>query len=140
MPWLLGLVGLLGGFLAPSLWILTAPWKDSLLDKVVVACAIFVAYLVTAATIIPAVEEKAIIRKLKNWGYFRYIVDYLRHALWASSALLLISLAAIPLPESWMANAAFNGVFSAAWWGVFAFTVGAVFRATSILIKLLLAR
>ncbi len=134
------MAGALAGYLFTSLHLLNAPWKDSMLDKVVAACSILVAYLATAATIIPALEEKTIVRKLRSWGYFRYIVRYLRDAIVSSGLLLIMSLAIVPLPASLTANPTADRAISSAWWGLLALTVASVYRATSIVIKMVGAR
>ena len=139
LPWIAALGPWVVTLYLPSAWILNAAWKESLLDKVVSACSIFVAYLATAVTVIPAVEDKSIIRRLKEWGYLRFIVKYLSDALWASGLLLLLCLLAVPLPKGLNESALFNSFFSAFWWGTFFFTVAAVIRAVRILVKTLLA-
>jgi hypothetical protein len=138
---LLAVAGFVCVFVFSPLWLLKAEWKDKLLDQVIAACSIFVAYLLTAATILPAVEEKAIMQKLRSWGYYnKYILSYIGRAAWASGFLLLLSLAVAPLPESLAENGEFNRWFSAVWWAAFSFTVGSVFIATRILLKMLRAR
>ncbi len=119
MPWVSGVAGCLFVIWCPTLWMLGAAWKDSLLDKVVAACSIFVAYLVTVVTVIPAIEEKSIIRRLQDWGYFKFIIRYLRDAVWSTGLLLLLSLAAIPIPSMIAAKPHVDQGFSALWWGVF---------------------
>ena len=53
------------GAMSHCAWILNTTWKDSLLNQVVGACAIFVAYLLTAATVIPAMDEKTVMQRLR---------------------------------------------------------------------------
>jgi hypothetical protein len=139
-PWVIAAAGGLAAAFLPAMWILNSTWKDSLLNKVVAACAIFVAYLLTAATIIPAIEDKVILSKLRSWGYFRYIVDYLRQAIWSSGALLLISILIDPVPRTITGGALFDRVFSAVWWALLLMSIGTVVRATRLLMKMLLAR
>lgn len=127
-------------FFCPYLWLLQATWKDSLIDKVVAACAILAAYLLTAATILPAIDEKSIVRKLREWRYYTYILRYISRAAWAAGLLLLLSLSCIPFTESLNSHVRFNQIFSAAWWGMSIFTVSAVYIATRMLFKLLRAR
>ena len=105
------------------------------------------AYLLTAATVLPAVEEKAIVQKLRSWKYYGFIVGYIGRAAWAAGFLLLLSIISIPLPDictkiAWLnSNAeAINGLFSALWWSALALAAGFVFIATRILLKLLRAR
>jgi len=139
MPWVFALAGVVIGIKVHWLWLLNASWKNSMLDKVVAACAIFVAYLGAAVTIFPAVEDKAIFKRLKSWGYYRYLVKYLSEAIWSSVALLGLSLLAVPLPPDWSSHPGVDKIFSSVWWGVLFFTIGAAVRALRILIKSLLA-
>lgn len=139
-PWGVAVSAGVAAWLTPSLWILNSSWKDSLLNKVVAACAIFVAYLLTAATIIPAIEDKTIVQKLRDWGYFGYIIGYLRQAIWSSGALLLISILVDPVPKTLTSSHSFDRVFSALWWALLALTISTVVRATRLLMKMLLAR
>lgn len=138
-PWVAGAVGFFGTFWVSGLWILNATWKNPLLDKVVAACAIFVAYLATAVTVIPAIESKSIVKRLKDWGYLRIIVAYLRDAIASSGLLLILSLIAVPVPQ-WLASwPYFDRSFSGLWWGVSLFAVASAVRAVRLLIKTLLA-
>ena len=130
----------IASFYCPYLWILKAVWKDSLLDKVVGACAILVAYLLTAATVLPAVEEKAIVKRLREWRYYNYVLGYISRAAWSAGILLLLCLACIPFTDSLNSNLLFNRIYSASWWGVLIYLITAVYIATSILFKLLRAR
>jgi len=138
-PWFLGAMGVGAGYYEASLRLLKAEWAPSFLGNVVAACAIFVAYLLTAATILPAVEEKSIMQRLRNWGYSKYILNYIGRAAWSSGALLLASLLISPIPKQLREVVRVDRFVSAGWWGVFAFTIGAVFIATKMLLKILRA-
>src|SRR5438105_2146798 len=54
----------------PPLWFFRADWQKDLLTNVTAATAILAAYLLTAATILPALEEKVIIQRLRAWKYY----------------------------------------------------------------------
>ena len=128
-------------YFAPTLWLLQAEWQDKLLDRTISACAVLVAYLLTAVTILPAIEDKQIIQRLRRWGYFdKFILGYIGRAAWAAGLLLVISLAATPFSEALDCNARFNQVYSSVWWGTCAFTVIAVYLATKILLQMVRAR
>jgi hypothetical protein len=77
VPWLLGASAFIGVWHFPNLWLLKAEWKGDLLTNVIGASAILAAYLLTAATILPAVEEQAVIQKLRAAKYYDFIVDYI---------------------------------------------------------------
>ena len=131
----------------PPLWLLKAEWRSELLTDVVAASAILAAYLLTAATVLPAVEDKIIVQKLRRWQYYGFIVDYIGRAIQATSLLLVLSLVAIPLPTlvttigplKAHANLVNQG-FSALWWSMAVLSVGFVYVATRTLLKLLRAR
>ena len=140
MPWAVGGAGAVAASNLTALSLLGADWRDDFLGGILAASAIFVAYLATAATIIPAIEEKSIVRKLKEWGYFPLLVGYFATAIWSSSLLLLFSLAVYPLTPVVINYPAFDQYFSVAFWGLLGFTCGAVARTLRLLLKLLLAR
>lgn len=140
MPWALALAAAISSCLNPELWILAAPWGNRLLDTVLVVGGVFVAYLVTAATIIPAVEGKAIVQKLRSWGYFKYLTDYLRSALVSSGLLVLSSILVIPFQLQLASHPGLDGSFSVAWWALLAYTTGAVYRIVRLLLRLIQAR
>lgn len=123
-----------------QVWILHADWADKLLDRVVAACSVFVAYLATALTILPAISEKVIIQRLKDWGYFHFLIEYFSGAIWSSSLLLLMSLAVSPISAAFHQSVAVDRYYSAAWWAVMAFAIIAIFRSIRILIKAVVAR
>jgi hypothetical protein len=140
IPWLLGITAFIVAHQWTALRLFGASWRDQFLTNAITACSVFVAYLVTAATIIPAVEEKSIVKKLRDWGYFQNIVRYFKAAIWASSFFLLLSLAAFPLTDFGSHHEQFNRYFSALWWAAGALSIGAAVRMIRILLKLLIAR
>jgi choline-glycine betaine transporter len=139
LPWLMGAAGAVIPVAIPYLRLLNASWRDDFLNKIISVCAIFVAYLVTVVTILPVIEEKSIIQRLKRWGYFQYIVSYLRDAIWSSAILLVLCLAVSPFPKSLASIDRFDLSYSAAWWAALFFAAGSVYRATHLLLKMLLA-
>jgi hypothetical protein len=141
------LITFVGIWLFPALWLFKADWKSELLANVIAASTILAAYLLTAATVLPAVEDKAIVQKLRGWQYYDYVVDYIGRAAQAAALLLLLSLIAIPLPKVISTTATLknhadliNQWFSALWWSLAVLSIGFVYVATRILLKLLRAR
>jgi membrane protease YdiL (CAAX protease family) len=131
----------------PALWLFHADWTKDLLANVIAASAILAAYLLTAATILPAIEEKTIIQRLRDWKYYDQIVNYIGRAAKGVTFLLTLSLVAIPLPKVIQVTTSLNPylsridqIFSAFWWAIFVLSVGFVYVATRILLKLLRAR
>ena len=91
MPWVVGIILLGLAIKQPSFWFLSAKWRDDFTNKIVSACAILVAYLITAATVIPAVEDKRIVRKLREAGQFGLLIGYLRSAIWSSTVCFALA-------------------------------------------------
>jgi hypothetical protein len=135
----MGIAGAIIPIFVPYLRLLNASWRDDFLNKIISVCAIFVAYLVTAVTILPAIEDKAIIQRLKRWGYFHFIVSYLRDAIWSSAVLLVLCLAVTPFSKPLASLVWFDLSYSTVWWAALLFAAGSVYRATHILLKMLLA-
>jgi hypothetical protein len=137
------IVGLLCGILGwhfGYLHLLSVPWATAFLDRVLTMTAILIGYLIAVVAILPAVNEKYIVQKLKGWGYFRILVGYFGSAIWSSFVLLVLSILPFTLPYATRHHATVDGVFSAVWWAVLGFVVIAVLRATRLLLKLLTAR
>jgi hypothetical protein len=95
-----------------QLWLLKAEWRELMLSNVISASSILVAYLLTAATVLPAIEDKAIIQRMRALGLYDFIVDYVARAAWSAAGLLVLSLVAIPLPTL-VGNVWVDRVFSA---------------------------
>lgn len=140
MPWAVGIILFVAAAQHESFWFLSKSWRDDFTNKVVSACAILVAYLITAATIIPAVEEKNVIRKLKESGGFSLLIAYLRTAIWSSTVLLGLSILASSFLAHWAGSLTRDRWFSAVFWFFVGFAGAAAYRAVSRLLKLLLAR
>jgi len=102
--------------------------------------AIVIGYLIAVIAILPAVDEKIIVRKLKDWGYFRTMVNYFGTAIWSAFLLLGVSVLSSALPYSIKSNTTADGIYSAFWWFLFVFVVTAVVRSTRLLLKLITAR
>jgi len=99
-----------------------------------------VAYLLTAATIIPAVESKAIVQKMREWIFYRLLIKYFGAGIAGSSILLLLSIAGRPLAGLTHQAYEIDALFSAIWWGALGYTVAAVFRIVRLFLTLLLAQ
>jgi hypothetical protein len=151
-PWVGSFCVFIGVCFFPSIWILQAPWKDGLLADVISASAIFVAYLLTAATVLPALEDRPLIRKFRLWGYYDRIVNYIARSAYAAGFLLLLSLSAIILPTilsaiipsiggvlpAWLSGHQLsNRLFSAFWWASLSLMASFTFVATRTLMGML---
>ena len=119
---------------------LSVSWAPLFIANIITADAIFVAYLFGVIAILPAVSDKTIVQRFKEWGWFVDLVGYLRSAVWSALLVLVLSLATYGFPPDLKQRPVFDGIFSAVWWGTLAFVCLAVVRATSIMLKLLTAR
>ncbi len=138
-PLIVGLtLGVLGWHYG-YLHLLSVSWGGAFLDRLLTISAILVGYLIAVIAILPAVNQKLIIQRLKSWGYFQILVDYFGSAIWSSFLLVGTSVLPSVLPYSVKANWTVDGVFSAIWWFILGFTATAVIRATRLLLKLLAA-
>ena len=81
--------------------------------------AIIIGYLIAVVAILPAVDEKTIVKKLKDWGYFRMLVSYFGAAIWSSFLLLGASVLPSTFPYQVRNNQLADGLFSAFWWLLF---------------------
>lgn len=151
-PWTVALIVAFGVWFFPSIWIVAAPWRDSMLADVISASTIFVAYLLTAATILPTLEDRPLVRKLRAWGYYDRIVAYISRAAYAAGFLLLLSLLAVVMPTiaaaltanfgKWLPHVLrgyhlTNRIFSALWWANLCLTAGCTYVATRTLMSML---
>jgi hypothetical protein len=124
----------------PETRLLNSDWGRLLIGDVISASAIIVAYLLTVLTVIPAVESKGIVQKMKEWIFYRLLIDYFRAGLAAASVLFLLSLASRPLSEIGPQYYRLDGLFSALWWGTLGYTLVAVYRIIARFLNILLAR
>ncbi|MGB9203839.1 MAG: hypothetical protein WCB94_07655 [Terriglobales bacterium] len=138
-PLLIGIVAAASVTRIPVLWLLGAAWKESLFEKVFELEIGLLAGLLAIVAFLPAIEEKTVIRKFKQWGYYRYVVSYLREAIWTSGLAMLLTLAITVLPDQWKVRSHLNLVISAAWWGFFSYSIAAAFRIVKLALKSLLA-
>jgi hypothetical protein len=135
-------VGLLAGLLVArtrGLWVLHASWHDLVLDKAVDIELGMLACLIAIVAFLPAIEEKTIIRKLKQWGWYRRLVSYLKESICVSALAMFLTLAIIVLPENWRGNLLVDRISSSMWWGLVAYSVFAAVRIVNLSIKSLMA-
>lgn len=136
------LIGVLAGGTAtrlPSLWVLSATWREFLLDKAIDLEIGLFAGLLAIIAFLPALDEKTVIRKFKQWGYYRYVVLYLAEAVWVAGLAMVLSLAMIVLPDTWKTNNYINLTVSSLWWGLTVYSTATCFRIVKLALKSLLA-
>ena len=89
-------------FLANSVWlrfVLTdqQDWTNRLIDRVIQATSVGVAFWGIAVTLFIGMESKPIVITLKKLGYFSLVVRYFCESLYATFLLLLLSVLLEPL-------------------------------------------
>jgi hypothetical protein len=90
------------GFLVNNFWfrftLLDHPdWGNRLLDRVIQATSVGVAFWGIAITLFIGMESRPLIENLKRLGYFRVVVRYFCEALFATFLLLSLSVLLEPL-------------------------------------------
>lgn len=134
-PLVLGVVGAVASFMCSALWLLGARWRATILESSIAVGAIFAAYLATALTILPAVDEKPIVARLRQAGLFGGLVGYIGSAIYWMIGVVVLSIALIPIGEvRWL-----DRWVSALWWGALTCAVAAMVRAVRMTIRLVLA-
>lgn len=119
-----------------GVWLLNASWGDKLLDRTINVCAIVAAYLLTAATILPALGDKQTMKWLSAWGYHQILIGYLQNAIYGCGALLLLSCFGSAM-TSWFKSPHLDQFYSAVWWGLLGYAILSMLRATNLLIRIL---
>jgi uncharacterized membrane protein len=139
-PGLVGLLSAIGVFWIPALWLLHATWHDLLLDKAMDVEVGLLAGLLAVVAFLPAIEEKTVIRKFKEWGYYRFLIGYLAEAIIIAAVASVLSLAIIVFPESWKFHYYVDRITSAIWWGCIVYSLATCYRIVKISLKTLLAK
>jgi len=105
---------------------------NRLLDRVIQASSVGVAFWGVAITLLIGMETKPVIVTLKKLGYFAYVVQYFSESLFACFSLLLVSVLLEPLSKQLSSL-----VCSSIWLGVGAWTLLATLRTYIVLAKIL---
>jgi len=110
-----------------------APWRNRLLDGVVIAASVLVAYWGTAETLLLGLDTKRVVERLKQQGYWKRLVWYFTEALISGFLLIVCSIALEPvrghLPDA---------VLSSLWLGVAAWSSASSIRGYRVLHSLLI--
>ena len=107
-------------------------WGNRLLDRVIQASSVGVAFWGIAITLLIGMESKPIVENLKKLRYFGIIVRYFSESLFATFLLLLMSVFLEPLSRGGQAV-----LLSSVWVGFGAWTLMATIRAYLVLTKML---
>jgi uncharacterized membrane protein len=96
--------------------------------------------LLAVVAFLPAIEDKTVIRKFKQWDYYRFLVGYLAEAIVIAALATVLSLAIIVFPESWKSHYYADRITSALWWGCIVYSFATCYRIVKISLKTLLAK
>jgi hypothetical protein len=112
---------------------LDASWGNRLLDRVIQASAMGAAFWGVAITLLIAMDAKVVVVRLKTVGYYKIVVRYFGECLFATFALLLLSMLIEPLSDRVP-----PALLSALWFGAAVWVVLATVRSYVVLTNLLL--
>ncbi len=109
--------------------VLTARQSAKILDNIFTLSAVALGFWGTAATLLVAVEEKSIVRKLKRGQHFRLLVGYIFAAISWQAIVMATTLAGAAFAGPIVQRASLHRFFSS-WW-IAALAAGALttFRA-----------
>jgi hypothetical protein len=96
-PFLAGVLLFLANLMWLELSVSDAEWGNRMLDRVIQASVVFVAFWGIAITLLMGIDTKPIIGRLKRLGYYRTVVRYFEESLFASLFLLLVTILLEPL-------------------------------------------
>lgn len=97
-----------------------ADWGNRLLDRIIQATAVGVAFWGIAITLLIGLESKPIIVRLKRIDYFRFVVQYFAESLFACLGLLFVSVLLEPLSKKASGEFASSVWLSLGVWALFA--------------------
>jgi hypothetical protein len=138
-PYILGLGAGLASFTWAGSSILKTCQGAKTLDNVFTVSAVALGFWATAATLLLAVEEKSIVKKLKRGPHFRLLVGYVLSAITWQALLMASTLAVTAFSESITQKALLSRVITACWIAVLAAGVLTTFRAYHCLGRILKA-
>ncbi len=98
-------------------------------DDIFIVSAVALGFWGTAATLLIAVEEKSIVRKLKKGAHFRILVGYIFEAISWQAVVMGITLLGAAFPESITHQAWLHRLFASCWLAVLAAGILTTFRA-----------
>jgi hypothetical protein len=136
-PYGLALALGLGSLFTPKLSILSAPRTGKILDDVLILSAIALGFWGTAATLLLAIDDRSIVRRLKRGQHFRTLVGYSFEAIASQAALAILTVVASGFSDHLAAAAKLGRLFEALWIASLGAAAGATFRGYHVLAKVL---
>jgi len=110
-----------------------------LATKVVDVAAVFFAYALTALTILPAINDRNAVKRLRAANMYHLICQYLGEALFSNGFLVVYGLAIKVCIDHSDAVKSFAVVLSAFWWAAVTFSVVALLRVSRLMVRLVSA-
>lgn len=95
--------------------VLTERHSAKILDDIFTVSAVAVGFWGTAATLLLAVEEKSIVRKLKKGQHFRLLVGYVFVAVTWQAIVMATSLAGAAFSDSIIQRTLLHRLFASCW-------------------------
>jgi hypothetical protein len=109
-----------------------AEWGNRLLDRVIQATAVGVAFWGIAITLLIGLESKPVVIRLKKVGYFVLVVRYFAESLFACVALLFLSVVLEPLSKL-----GYTELLSSIWFSLGAWSVITTLRTYVVWTKII---
>jgi hypothetical protein len=123
-PWLYGLVGTTAIVVAHQVYAVQIPHSEGYKSAILALGGIFAGFMATLNALLFAMSDVAFAR-LKDSGYLKDLIRYLREAIWSSLLLCLVTCAAFWMPDDWWYIEALIG-------GLIVFTSCAIFRISTV--------
>lgn len=136
-PYILGVVAGAISVASHGLSVLDARQNAKILDDVLAISAVGLGFWSTSATLLLAVEEKPLIRRLKKGPHFRVLVGYYFAAISWLAVLLGLTLVGIIFGERMRSTPALGRPFACLWAASLVVALATTFRAYRILSRVL---
>jgi hypothetical protein len=126
-------------FLSNGWSVLTALHSEKILDSIFTVSAIALGFWGTAATLLVAIEDRSIVRRLKKGQHFRALVRYIFGAITWQAVVIAVTLAGATFPEPIIHRQLLHRVYAASWIATLLTGVLTTFRAYHCLYEVLKA-
>lgn len=139
--WVVSVIAVFVSFLIrPHLSIFGLDPKAEFITKIVDVSAVFTAYALTAITVLPALNDRTAVQRLRKSGQYRTFIGYVAVALYSNAWLVVLGLALKLCLDHVLAHPLrLAPALSAIWWGSCVLAVLSLFRASRLLLKLVVS-
>jgi len=136
-PYILGVVAATASLATHHLSVLDARQSSKILDDVLAITAVGLAFWSTGATLLLAVEQKSLVRRLKKGPHFRVLVGYIFAALTWLAVLLGLTLLGSFFGDEIRSKALIGPSFACLWFAALVVALATTFRAYQVLSRVL---